>query len=44
MVKKGPRGSVSAEAFGDWNKKGDFKAKIIPKSQEVRDKIMARLG
>jgi len=22
--KKGPRGSVSSEAFGDWNKKGDF--------------------
>lgn len=31
-----PRGSVSAEAFGDWNKKGDFKAKVVPKSEETK--------
>lgn len=43
-MKKGPRSSVSAEAFGMWNKKGDFKAKVVPKSQETKDKIMARLG
>ncbi len=26
--------SVSAEAYGDWNKKGNFKPKIIKKSAE----------
>jgi cAMP-dependent protein kinase regulator len=29
---KGPRTSVSAEVFGAWNKKGDFKAPNYPKS------------
>jgi hypothetical protein len=28
---KGPRTSVSAEVFGAWNKKGDFKAPVYPK-------------
>lgn len=32
-VHKKPRGSVSAEAFGSWNKKEDFKARHIEKSQ-----------
>eukprot|EP00347_Sterkiella_histriomuscorum_P002262 403368839 len=41
---KGPRSSVSAEAFGDWNKKEAFEAKVVPKSQETKDKIMTRLG
>lgn len=40
---KGPRQSVSAEAFGKFNKKEDFKARVIPKSQEaiaaIYDKI-----
>lgn len=27
--KKGPRGSVSSEAFGEFNKKSDFKARVI---------------
>lgn len=26
---KGPRSSVSAEAFGSFNKKGDFQARVI---------------
>ena len=26
---KGPRASVSAEAFGIWNQKGSFKPKVI---------------
>jgi hypothetical protein len=26
---KGPRGSVSAEAFGQYNQIADFKAKVI---------------
>lgn len=28
------RSSVSAEAFGNYNKKADFKPKIVPKRQE----------
>jgi len=31
---KGPRVSVSAEAYGMWNKKEDFKARVIPKSAD----------
>jgi cAMP-dependent protein kinase regulator len=34
---------VSAEAFGVWNKKSDFKAREVEKSEEVRQKIMDRL-
>lgn len=38
-----PRGSVSAEAFGSFNQKGKFKAKVIAKSDEskraIRDKL-----
>lgn len=30
--KKGPRSSVSAEAFGLWNKKSDFKPRVIEKN------------
>jgi cAMP-dependent protein kinase regulator len=40
---KGPRTSVSAEAFGMWNKKEDFEARVIEKPQETKDKITARL-
>jgi len=29
---RGPRSSVSAEAFGIFNKKEDFKARVVPKS------------
>lgn len=39
-----PRNSVSAEAFGSWNKKSDFKAIIVPKNDETKDKIRARLS
>jgi cAMP-dependent protein kinase regulator len=35
---------VSAEAFGDYNKKGDFKALVIHKSDDTRNKILARLN
>lgn len=34
--KKGPRNSVSAEAFGLWNKKENFQARVIEKSEETR--------
>ena len=32
---RGPRASVSAEAFGKWNVKEEFKAPFYPKSQEL---------
>jgi len=34
---------VSAEAFGVWNKKSDFKARIIEKPEEIKTKIQNRL-
>lgn len=37
------RTSVSAEVFGEWNKKEDFKPRIIPKSKDQKDKIHSRL-
>ena len=33
---KGPRASVSAEAFGVFNKKGAYEAKVIPKDEAVK--------
>lgn len=41
--KKGPRTSVSAEVFGTWNKKGDFKAPCFEKSNEVKEALKKRL-
>lgn len=41
---KKPRCSVSSEAFGDYNKKGDFTAPSYEKSEEVYNKIKTRLG
>jgi cAMP-dependent protein kinase regulator len=37
------RTSVSAEAFGIYHKKGDFKPIVIEKSDEVKEKIKKRL-
>jgi len=34
---------VSAEVYGEFNKKGDFKAKVIPKSDETKEKLSKRL-
>lgn len=34
---------MSAEAFGIWNKKGDFKAKVIPKTPEVKQALRNKL-
>jgi len=41
---KGPRASVSAEAFGVHNKKEDFKARIVPKDQSAKDAIMEKIA
>ena len=43
-AKRGPRASVSAEAFGNWNKKEEFKAPVYPKSQELTTELRNRLS
>jgi len=40
---RGPRQSVSAEAFGNWNKKEDFKAPVVPKTDAVKKALKDRL-
>ena len=42
-IRKGPRCSVSAEVFGNWNKKLDFKAPKYPKTPQVREALKKRL-
>jgi len=39
-----PRASVSAEAFGNWNKKEEFKAPFFPKTEELTTKLRNRLS
>jgi len=34
-----PRASVSAEVFGEWNKKGQFQAKTFEKTQETAGEL-----
>jgi cAMP-dependent protein kinase regulator len=36
---RGPRTSVSAEAFGSWNKKEEFKAPFYPKGDQVKNAL-----
>lgn len=45
IKKKHERGhkTISAEAYGQYNKKGDFKAKVIPKTAEQKQRIIQRL-
>lgn len=38
------RSSVSAEVFGEWNKKQDFIPRVIPKTTEQRLSILSRLN
>jgi hypothetical protein len=35
-ISKGPRISVSAEAYGKYNKKAAFKGRVIEKSNETK--------
>lgn len=42
--KKGPRTSVSAEAFGAFNKKEDFKPNVIEKTEAVKGAIMDKIS
>jgi cAMP-dependent protein kinase regulator len=44
LHKKAPRASVSAEAFGIWNKKSDFKPRVVAKSDSVKQRIQTRLS
>jgi cAMP-dependent protein kinase regulator len=37
-VNKKPRVSVSAEVYGQWNKKEDFKPRVIEKSEDTKNK------
>jgi len=44
---KGPpkqRSSVSAEVYGLWNKKGVYKPKVIPKSEEQKERIRKKIN
>lgn len=45
IKKKHERGhkTISAEAYGQYNKKGEFKAKVIPKSAAQKQRILQRL-
>jgi cAMP-dependent protein kinase regulator len=43
LPQKVKRVSVSAEAYGTWNKKGDFKPTIVQKTEEIKKKIELRL-
>lgn len=42
-VQRKPRTSVSAEAFGNWNKKEEFKAPFFEKSDETIEALKKRL-
>jgi cAMP-dependent protein kinase regulator len=44
LANRAPRASVSAEAFGAWNKKSDFVPKVIKKSEEAKERIRTRLN
>ena len=40
---KKQRAGVSAEVFGEYNKKEDFKPPVIPKSEQTKEKLRSRL-
>ena len=42
IIKKGQRSSVSAEVFGIFNKKSDFKPRVIPKTEIQKETIKNR--
>lgn len=41
---KKQRNSVSAESYGKYNKKADYKPRVIQKNPEQRSRIEKRLG
>lgn len=42
-LQRGPRASVSAEAYGAWNKEGTFVPKVYPKSEEQKTRLQSVL-
>ncbi|OMJ68767.1 hypothetical protein SteCoe_33687 [Stentor coeruleus] len=42
--KQAARSGVSAEAYGQWNKKGDFKPPVHPKTPEQHSRIVTKLS
>lgn len=40
---KGGRTAVSAEVYGEYNKKGDFKPKVIKKNNDQINRIKSRI-
>ena len=44
MLKDKPRASVSAEAYGQFNKKENFEARVLQKTAEQKQRIMDRLS
>lgn len=38
-----PRAAVSAEVYGQFNKKENFKSRVIPKSEDQIQRIKARI-
>ncbi len=39
MEKENSRQGISAQCFGEFNKKAEYEAKVIPKSAETKQKI-----
>lgn len=37
------RAGVSAEVYGEWNKKEDFKPPVVPKTEATKEKLRNRL-
>jgi len=44
MKGRGQRSSVSAEVYGAFNKKEEFKPRVIPKTEEQRQRILNKIG
>lgn len=44
MKGRGQRSSVSAEVYGVFNKKEDFKPRVIPKNDEQKNRICSKIG
>jgi cAMP-dependent protein kinase regulator len=40
---KAQRAGVSAEVYGDWNKKGHFQPKVVHKNPQTKEKLKVRL-
>jgi len=41
---RGPRASVSAEAYGSFNRKGAFKPKVVPKDESAKETIRQKMS